>query len=384
MLCETDIQGNVIHEYEYDEKQADCQVAGFQDGPQAGSGDCLRHCRAEDFAVLKFRTWRLYNDVDYRFTRRIMDDYGQVITEIAYDALNIDSSTIGSDFNVIIASGGRITTYDYEYSGSTLLSISTRSPAFNEGLVNTHQKVTLNNPSNTYEDTILVAVDPNGVEPDEETVVSRSQYSYFTLNGVSVRRLAYSYDAKGMQDNKYTAYSYSSNGPLSGHDEPGIYQLNGEYTELNYDYTYYADGRIQTETVSNDGQAATRLITTYFYNRLGHPTGTKVRDHNGTLLYSTKSQTNGFGEDIYSIDKSGVAKGKEYDAYGKLISEFVFADSADTALFDGDDPNALTEDISSVYGNLNVTSQTRYTYDDLGRLSQYVAIANGIFTYDSR
>lgn len=385
VLIESDIEGTIIYEFEYDSKN---RLIAKWLGPKTNLNlirEIVYDIDAGDFGGAEIQDIYDYTtDSDYRFTRNILDSYGQVVTEIAYDTLNIDSSSISPDPNVIIASGGRITTYEYEYSGNTLLSISAQSPAFNIGDIHTYYKNTLNNPSNSYEDTILVSVDPNGIDPDKETRISRNQYAYYMLNGVSVRRLAYSYDARGLEDGVYTAYSYSSNGPLSGRDEPGIYQLNGDYTELNYDYTYYGDSRSKTETISNNNQSATRLITTYFYNYLGDPTGTETRDYNGNLLYRTQSRSNGFGEQIYSIDKSGVARGKEYDAYGKLVSEFVFADATDTALFDGDDPNALLENISGVYSNLNVISQTRYVYNTLGQLEQVkVAVADDVFTYDT-
>jgi|GEM_PF-3719722 len=385
VTAETDVQGNVIHEYEYDDQNrlivkwlgAITNVRPVQEIVYAAVG-------AEEFGGVEIQdVYDYITESDYRFTRKILDNYGQTVTEIAFDQFNVDISVIGSDPNVIIASGGRITTYDHEYSGNTLLSISTQSPAFNQGTINTYYKVTLNSPLNSYEDTILVTVDPNGIEPDVETVISRSQYANYNLNGVSVRRLGYSYDARGIAANKYTRYTYSSNGPLSGRTEPGVYQLNGSYTELDYAYTYYPDGRTKTETVSNYNQADSRQITTYFYNAIGHPTGTETKDNNGNLLFSTKTGTNGFGEQLYSIDQSGVARGKEYDAYGKLVSEFVFAHADDTMLFDGDDPNALAQDISGVYITLEVVSQTRYLYDGLGRLMQTkIAAADDTFIYD--
>lgn len=386
VLAETDIQGSVIHEYEYDDQnRLIAKWLGSKTNLNPVQEIVYDAAEAEEFGGSEIQDVYDYTtDGDYRFTRKVLGNYGQTLTEITYDELNINASAISSDPNVIIASGGRVTTYEYEYSGSTLLSISTQSPGFNEGTINTYYKITLNNPSNSYEDTILVTVDPNGIEPDEETVISRNQYSYYNLNGVSVRRLAYSYDAKGIAENKYTRYTYSDNGPLNGRAEPGVYQLNGSYTELNYNYTYYADGRTKTLTVSNYNQTDTKSIETYFYNYLGHPTGTETKGGNGNLLSSTKSRTNGFGEQIYSIDKSGVARGKEYDTHGKLVSEFIFADADDTTLFDGNDPNALKEDISGVYGSLQVISQKRFVYNDLGRLSEeWIAVADGVFTYNN-
>ncbi len=386
VLTESDVEGNIIYEYEYDSRN---RLIAKWSGPKTDLKPIQEIVydtnHANNFGGSEIQdVYDYVTDTDYRFTRNILDSYGQIVTEITYDTLNIDSSTISSDINSIIASGGYVTTHEYEYSGETLLSISTKSPGFNEGTIYTYYKNTLNNPSNSYEETIVVRVDPNGIDPDRETKISQNRYLYFTLNGVSVRRLAYSYDARGIEDNEYTSYSYSSNGPLSRRYEPGISQLNGNYTELNYNYTYYADGQINTETISNNNQNDTRLITTYFYNYLGHSIGTETSDYYDNLLYYTRSRPNGFGEQIYSIDKHGVARGKEYDAYGKVISEFVFADANDTALFDGDEPNALTEDISGVYSNLDVVSQKRYIYDSLGRLSEiWIAVADDVFTYDS-
>jgi RHS repeat-associated protein len=281
-----------------------------------------------------------------------------------------------TDPNVAIAFGGHITTYEYEYSGTTLESISAKSPNFNVGTTYSYIKNTLNNSSYGDEESILVSVDPEEIDPDDEITISRNSYSN--------DKLISSADARQIQEDAYISYSYNSNGWLSSQNGPEVTQLNGDYTNLYTTYTYYPDGRIKTETVSNNNYSATRITTTYLYNYLGHPTGTETKDYYGNFLSSTHSQSNGFGETIYSIDNSGVARGKEYDNGGKVISEFVFADPNDTALFDGDDPNVLLEDISGVYVNLEVVSQTCFVYNDLGQLYQTkVAVADDVFTYDT-
>jgi len=67
-----------------------------------------------------------------------------------------------------------------------------------------------------------------------------------------------------------------------------------------------------------------------------------------------------------------------------LVSEFVFADPADTGLFDTASPNILTDDLSNLYPTLEVVSQTRYVYDSLGRVEQVkVAVSDTVFTFDS-
>jgi len=384
ILTETDTEGNVIYEFEYDEKNR--QIAKW-----LGSKIDLKPIQeivydtdTAGFGGVELKdVYNYTTDDDFNFTRNVIDSNGQVITKITFDGLNVDSEAISSDPNLIIAAGGNITTYEYEYSGTTLQAIAAKSPAFNEGEITSYYKNTLNNSVNTSEENILISVDPNGIKT--ETTLSKSYYGTYTINGVSARRMSYSYDYRGWLEDKYTSYNYNtSNGQVSSLNEPGVYQLNGDNTAVVRSYTYHADGRVNTETVSNNSESATRVISTYYYDAMGNSAGVQAKDYYGNVLYDTWAKSNGFGEDIYSINKTGVARGKEYDGYGKLISEFVFADVNDTALFDGDDPNALIEDISAVYASLNVVSQKQYVYDTLGRVSEVkVAVADDVFVYDT-
>jgi len=388
VLTESDTSGTVIHEYEYDEKNrltnkwlgAKTAVVPIQ--------EVIYDVNAADYGGSQIQDVYDYTTgADYGLTRNILNTSGQVITEITYNAFNMDANSIPTEPNAIIASGGAVSLYEYEqtYSSSlgryVLSAVSTKSPLFNAGLSTAYKKQTLNNSSSNYERDYLVTVDSNEVET--ETELNRTAYN-------SNDQVYQEYDRYGIENNQYTFYGYDSEGRLSYSREPSITQLNGQTTRRYTDYSYYPDGRTEKQTVKNDGDDNTEVITIYLYNSINQQVGTQAVDHANfelyesedpyTVLQETYSLSNGFGDVIYTIDRTGVARGKKYDDGGKVVSEFVFAEPNDTALFN----NAAYNDMSSVYDTLNVISQTHFDYDANGVLeSIQKAIDDEVFVFDS-
>ncbi|OHB53762.1 MAG: hypothetical protein A2Y12_19285 [Planctomycetes bacterium GWF2_42_9] len=367
VLTESDTLGNVIYEYEYDSKNraiakwlgaktsaVPIQIVDFNI-PDAAAYGGSEIQDVYDYTV----------GSNYQLTRNILDSLGQVITKIQFDQLNINPANISSDPNTIIANGGCVTTYEYGYSGGSLDNITTKSPEFNAHSTDTYRKYKLHNSPDDYEEDILTIDDNN----PSEIILSRRTYSN---NMISAE-----YDWYGIQDNTGTFYYYD-NGRLSHQYGASVTQLNGNGTQLAYDYTYHLDGRVDTET-KGDNYSDAQTITTHIYDNINQPAGTIVEDFFGNLLYQTNSKSTGLGDEIYSISKTGVVTGRQYDDGGKIISEFTFANPNDVSLF----ANASYGDISSVYSNVDCISQTKYEYDAQGRITYtYIAVDDSEFSYN--
>ncbi len=382
VLTESDLTGNITFEYDYDPNNRLIatwlgdkinmrpvqEVVYDTNGASAYGGTEIQD------------VYDYINDTDYRLTRNILDSSGNIITKIQFDNLNVIASNIPSDVNSIITSGGYITIYEHYYSGGSLDYIKTKSPLFNENEIDSFLKRTFRNSDTGSEKEYLVEVDVNETEIQlNESYYSNgkitSEYNWYALSDSSARIL-FSYD--------------SSTGRLSSRYDGGVDQLNGDFTRLRHDYTYHPDGRANDEIASDSYEAGTELIIIYLYDDVNLPVGTQALDYANyqlyddgdpyNVLYETYSISNGLGDVIYNIDKTGVARGKEYDSGGKVISEFIFAEPNDTLLFD----NATFNDISTVYNNINVISQTQFYYDNIGRLEyKYVAVDDEEFAYNT-
>jgi len=371
ILTESDIQENVIYEYEYDSKNRviakwlgqktnnnPVQIIIY-DTNSAGSYGGAEIQDVYDYV----------NGSDYQYTLNVLNSASQVITQIKYDQLNIDVNSIPTDPNAIIGSGGLITTFDYEYSGDSLSAIITKSPQFNAGVINTYQKSTFNNSASNEAKEILVIVDAN--DNPSETTLSRRLFTNDNF-------IANEFDWYGIQKSVYTDYSYDSDYRLQSRRGAWALQLNDDNTQLLHEYTYHPDGRLNTETLSNGGSG--KVITISIYDDINQPAGTTVTDTYNNILYETYSKSNGLGDVIYNVSNTGVATGKQYDSGGKVISEFTFANPNDVNLF----ANASYSDISGVYEDVNVISQTNYAYDVQGKIVYiYTAINDGEFDYNS-
>ncbi|HEV58469.1 MAG TPA: RHS repeat protein, partial [Phycisphaerales bacterium] len=93
-----------------------------------------------------------------------------------------------------------------------------------------------------------------------------------------------------------------------------------------------------------------------------------VVQHGEGVHARTEYKHNDFGQVVRQIDPDGVVTGKAYGQGGELVSEFVLAEGAD--------PNAPDQELMLV-------SQTRYAYDENGRLETVTkGLDEGPFLYD--
>ena len=373
ILTESDYEGNIIYEYDYD-----------------GEGRLITQWLGEKINLNPIKEIYYYdgyrdeyeyiNPQDYSFTRYLIDIKGNDIAKYEFDDFNINASVIGFEPNDITAAGGFITTWDYTYNAGIATQVVEKSPRYNSAGSDVYFKRDILTPNTTNEiETAVIGA--------EEYQISKNVYANRTLNGITRQSLIQSYDARGLNydsgwGHEYTSYEYdSATGGISRQDGVKRYQLNSSIpTQLRYAYTYNSDGTINTETVQDVFNDDTRVITTYLYDYLGHPAGTETRDNSGNLLSLTETICNGFGDEVAGIDSTGVATGKEYDSYGRILSEFIFAYPNDAALF----ANASYQDISGIYQNIDCLTQVRYYYDNNGRRTKTeTAVNNGAFAYNN-
>jgi RHS repeat-associated protein len=373
----------VVYEYEYDTQNrltnkwlgemADGHPVKFIEYDTDAQGNSIRD------------TYEYVTDADYRLTREVLTFGGRISVRIEFEALNINASiipdTVNDDTAAIIAMGGLVTVYEYEYDGNEVDSIKIKTPLFNEGEIDSCRKRDPHSGGSQGYDKEYLIINEGTVN---ETEIQLSKTSYNSLNQVTNE-----WDWYGLAGNDQSVYSYdtSNNNRLYRIQESDGNQLNGDSTRLRRDYDYHSDGRMDTETLSDGGSSAGKTITIYKYDTINQPAGIMVTDYESNILYETSSKSTGLGDVIYTVDRTGVARGKEYDSFGRIISEFVFADPTDVSLF----ANASTQDISSQYslltvdvnGEGGVISQTRYYYDAVGRLEYvYKAVDEAAFDYD--
>jgi RHS repeat-associated protein len=312
---------------------------------------------------------------------QIPDDLTDTIIANGYYEYQDGANTVTVEFYPTI--------YEYEYNNDVLVATIEKSPEFNTRALNetgTYRRTELHGSSDGYDIEKIIEVASDGTEI--EVCIGKTYYN----SDQQAEEIFSWYNLRDSSDNySYypgTYYTYGSNGIYEGrlmtvysdstYAGNVMKQLNGQDVLLQRDYTYYPDGRIETETVSNNG--TDEVITSYGYDGYNQSTGITVTDSLDNVLYTTISKSTALGDVIYTIDKRGVSRGKEYDDGGKVISEFVFADPSDVNGFDG----ASNADIETVYTGIDVLIQKLYYYDSAGRIEFILeAVQDGSFSYYS-
>jgi YD repeat-containing protein len=177
------------------------------------------------------------------------------------------------------------------------------------------------------------------------TVVS---YAYESTPDGKHIRIDYSDDARGARiDYTYDGNSVDPNFKEMPEVDTGP---SGPNQQLNYEYEYDYRNRVTLEK-RLDYSATTLVQTKYKYDDWGNLIKQYAdwQDSNETTTYIY----NGFNEPTRTLSASDVATGRTYYDNGLLKSEFVIASPSDVNVAE---PSLL--------------SQTKYTYDNNGRLTK--------------
>jgi RHS repeat-associated protein len=368
LATEEDAYGNIRYEYEYDEsnrliakylrsKNDSCPITAitYFDGYQ----DELNY---------------INDDLDYEFKRIFTDEHDNAIRKYEFEILNIGSTYADSIDPNNPGAGVFITNYRNTYNGDYLISRETLGPRYNLGEVNSYTKDCYLWPETNEESTVLITDNVDGY-----TTIRDGEYE--TYVGSSNRSQLKSYSAFGT----YTEYTYDP-------------QTGAVLTELTPSgkrttYTYNPNGTVNTIVVEDTEDVSSAVTTYYLYDELGFDAGTIVCDYSDNILYETTVICNGFGEPLITVDRAGVARGKKYDDYGRVVSDFTLLMPALYSAPNNNDPNQveyfdnanfdpLYDAPDEIYANLTVTSQTAYAYDPNGlKYETSIAVDDGPFLY---
>jgi len=135
--------------------------------------------------------------------------------------------------------------------------------------------------------------------------------------------------------------------------------------QLKYEYEYDNRNRVTLEKQLDESNSVI-VQTMYVYDVYSNQV--KHYDDYGDSNELTEYKYNSFNEMVRIKLPSGVVSGQSYNSNGKLVSAFVTAD-----VNGFDEPNDL---------ELELISQTEYTYDDYGRVIKVErAVDSNTFTF---
>jgi YD repeat-containing protein len=343
----------VIYEYKY----ASDWITHVYLGEASGGNHIQRFSYASTVGASYIADINDYTDANnYRVTREFRDSGGTVTKQIKYEELNDDPNDPNGEYFV------EHTVYirDANNNVTRKVVIPPSANAADPPDPNSGVRKEYTHDPNTDDVLTETWFDVNDVN------ITVSQYTYDYIfdpcgNILNVRIKTHT-DARGV-----TTYYY-----YNGDDVEPSLKVMPQVTEgisgtqqLKYEYEYDNRKRVTLETQLDDSNNILAQ-TRYEYDNWGNLTRRldydDVSDSNEVTLY----RYNGFNEMTRMTLPYGAVSGKSYNDDGKVESEFVLAEPSDV---NESEPNLL--------------SQTKYYYDDNGRVKEIAkAVDDGVFDYN--
>lgn len=242
--------------------------------------------------------------------------------------------------------------------------------------------------SNSGEITHKIAYDIN----NNPITILENTYQHFNLNGQIVTRILQGKDAYGA--NTYYQYTNASNYPSQ------ILMPNGQLQTFSYD----SEKKVIAHNYYDSNSAKLLSEILFRYDEFGNLISQTYKDGND-INDITEYHFDNFNEISRIKTAQGVVKGRSYDNYGRIISEYILADANDIG---NPQPNLISQKYFTYNSNGLLEYEadaidsgnfqfncpagktfTKYEYDNQGRLIKIIEDVNGAglesnFIYNSQ